>query len=82
MRKSLTFKHEYRITVSSVTPARFRYILSATSQSSMTSFFAEQGEAYGNVSGALGVFAGSAGKRYTFDQDSVLNAEGSGGRQR
>lgn len=68
------FKHEYVIEIESVTPARFRYILSASSQGGLTSFFAEQGSVYGNVDGALGIFAGSAKRRYTFDLDSILPA--------
>ena len=65
------FKHEYIIDVESVTPARWNYILSAASQSSMFSLFAEQGQAYGNVEGALGVFAGSASRHYIFNPDTV-----------
>ena len=65
------FKHEYLIDVESVTPARWRYMLSAASQSSMYSFFAEQGQAYGNVDGALGVFAGTASRHYIFNPDTV-----------
>lgn len=61
------FLHEYYVDVQSVTPARFRYILSASQQNNMTSFFTEAGEVRGNVSGALGVFAGQASLRYTFD---------------
>ncbi|MBO7101833.1 MAG: DUF4249 domain-containing protein [Bacteroidales bacterium] len=65
------FKHEYLVEIESVTPARFRYILSASSQGGMTSFFAEQGEVYSNVEGALGIFAGSAKRRFTFDPDTI-----------
>ena len=65
------FKHEYIIDVESVTPARWNYILSAASQSSMFSLFAEQGQAYGNVEGALGVFAGSASRHYIFNPDTI-----------
>ena len=65
------FKHEYMIDVESVTPARWNYILSAASQSSMFSFFAEQGQTYGNVEGALGIFAGSASRHYIFNPDTV-----------
>ena len=65
------FKHEYMIDVESVTPARWNYILSAASQSSMFSFFAEQGQTYGNVEGALGVFAGSASRHYIFNPDTI-----------
>lgn len=66
------FKHEYTVTVESVTPARFRYILSASAQGGLTSFFAEQGRVFSNVRGALGVFAGSAKREYTFALDSLL----------
>lgn len=65
------FKHEYMIDVESVTPARWNYILSAASQNSMFSFFAEQGQTYGNVEGAVGVFAGSASRHYIFNPDTV-----------
>ena len=66
------FKHEYIVEVESVTPARFRYILSASSQGGMTSFFAEQGEVFSNVEGALGIFAGSAKCRFTFNPDTLV----------
>lgn len=65
------FKHEYTVTVESVTPARWNYTLSASSQNSMFSYFAEQGQAYGNVEGALGVFAGTAVRRYIFNPDTI-----------
>ena len=65
------FKHEYTIDIASITPARWKYLISAASQSSMTSFFAEQGEAWGNVEGALGVFAGSATRSYWFCPDTI-----------
>ncbi len=65
------FKHEYMIDVESVTPARWNYILSAASQNSMFSFFAEQGQTYGNVEGAVGIFAGSASRHYIFNPDTV-----------
>lgn len=65
------FKHEYMIDVESVTPARWNYMLSAASQGSMFSLFAEQGQAYGNVEGALGVFAGSASRHYLFNPDTI-----------
>jgi len=67
------FKHEYIIDVESVTPARWNYILSASSQNSMYSFFSEQGQAYGNVDGALGVFAGAASRHYWFSPDTLTD---------
>ncbi len=66
------FKHEYTVEIESVTPARFLYILSSGSQNSLTSFFAEQGRVYTNVDGALGIFAGSAKRRFTFALDTIL----------
>ena len=66
------FKHEFKVEIESVTPARFRYILSASSQGGLTSFFAEQGRVYSNVEGALGVFAGSAKREYSFSLDTIL----------
>lgn len=68
------FKHEYMLDVESVTPARWNYVLSASSQNSMYSFFAEQGEAYSNIDGALGVFAGSASRHYIFCTDTITTA--------
>lgn len=68
------FKHEYTVTVESITPARWNYTLSASSQNSMFSYFAEQGQAYGNVDGALGVFAGTALRRYLFNPDTLGTA--------
>ena len=65
------FKHEYTIDIESVTPARWNYLLSAASQNSMFSYFAEQGQAYGNVEGALGIFAGSASRHYIFNPDTI-----------
>lgn len=65
------FKHEYMIDVESVTPARWNYILSAASQNSMFSFFAEQGKTYSNVEGAVGIFAGSASRHYIFNPDTI-----------
>lgn len=65
------FKHEYTVTVESITPARWNYVLSASSQNSMFSYFAEQGQAFGNVEGALGVFAGTAIRRYVFNPDTL-----------
>lgn len=66
------FKHEYTVDIESVTPARFMYLLSSGSQNSLTSFFAEQGRVYSNIDGALGIFAGSAKRRYTFALDTIL----------
>lgn len=70
-----TFKHEYTVDIESVTPARFRYMLGAASQNSMTSFFAEQGQVYSNVKvdgeTGLGIFAGSARRRFRFDADTI-----------
>ena len=65
------FKHEYLIDVESITPARWNYMLSAASQNSMFSFFAEQGQPYGNIEGALGIFAGSASRHFIFNPDTI-----------
>lgn len=66
------FKHEFTVEVESVTPARFRYIMSASSQGGLTSFFAEQGRVFSNVEGALGIFAGSAKQKYSVSLDTIL----------
>lgn len=65
------FKHEYIVDISSVTPAWWNYQISTASQNSMFSLFAEQGEVWGNVHGALGVFAGSASRSYWFCPDTI-----------
>lgn len=65
------FKHEYFIDIESITPARWNYIVSASQQNSMTSFFSEQGEAWSNVDGAFGIFAGLAKRHYAFDPDTL-----------
>lgn len=65
------FKHWYNISVESITPARWNYLLSASSSTGMNSMFAEQGQAYGNVEGALGIFAGRSKWEYVFDADTV-----------
>lgn len=70
------FKHEYFVDVESMTRERFRYQLSVATQNSMTSFFAEQGQAYSNVEvdGAtgLGVFAGNAKRRFHIDESNAV----------
>ncbi len=69
------FKHWYTVSAETVTPARWNYLLSVARSSSMTSFFAEQGQAYSNVKldgeEGYGVFAGNARYKYTFDVDTV-----------
>ena len=69
------FKHWYTISAETVTPARWNYLLSVATSSSMTSFFAEQGQAYSNVTldgeKGYGIFAGNARYKYTFDADTV-----------
>lgn len=66
------FKHEFIIKVNSLTPDRYRYNLALARSGGMTSFFAEQGQMYGNVDGALGIFAGSSGVKYQFCVDSLI----------
>ena len=69
------FKHEYTVSVGSVTPERFKYLISVARQSSMTSFFAEQGQAYTNIvaddSIGLGVFAGGTVRKFAFSDDTL-----------
>lgn len=74
------FKHEYFVEVQSITPSRWNYIASASQQNSMTSFFTEQGEAWSNVDGALGVFAGTANRRFMFDVDTIAGVPLNSGR--
>lgn len=69
------FKHWYTISAETVTPARWNYLISVARSSSMTSFFAEQGQAYSNVSldgeTGYGIFAGNARWKYEFAADTV-----------
>lgn len=69
------FKHWYTVSAETVTPARWNYLLSVASSSSMTSFFAEQGQPYSNVAvdghEGYGIFAGNARYKYTFDVDTL-----------
>lgn len=66
------FKHEYTVSLESVTPARYRYIIDVSRQNSSMSFFSEQGQVRGNVEGALGIFAGSSRSRFTFWPDTLV----------
>jgi hypothetical protein len=65
------FKHEYTVSLESVTPARYRYIIDVSRQNSSGGFFSEQGPVRGNVEGALGIFAGSAKCKFTFWPDTL-----------
>lgn len=71
------FKHWYTVSAETITPARWRYLISVAQSSSMTSFFAEQGQAYSNVKldgeDGYGIFAGNARYKYTFDADTVAD---------
>ena len=63
------FKHEYTVKIESVTFARLRYVIDVARQGN--GFFAEQGQVRGNVSGALGIFAGSARVEAPFWPDTI-----------
>lgn len=52
--------HQYGLTVECVTPDRYKYLQFIGENSSMMSLITEPPEAYGNVDGALGIFAGTA----------------------
>ena len=65
------FKHEYTVSLRSVTPARLRYIIDASRQRGTSSFFSEQGQVRGNVNGALGIFAGVAKSSFSFCPDTL-----------
>lgn len=69
------FKHWYTVTVESITPARMRYLISVARSNSLGSMLAEQAQPYTNVTGALGIFAGSAKWTYTFYTDTLLRIE-------
>ena len=68
------FKHEYTVSLESVTPARYGYIIDVSQQNSSGGFFSEQGQVRGNVDGALGIFAGSALCKFTFWPDTLAMA--------
>ena len=65
------FKHEYTVTLQSLTPARLRYLIDVSRQGSSNSFFTEQSTVRSNLDGALGVFAGAASTRFSFDPDTL-----------
>lgn len=66
------FKHEYTVSLESITFARLRYLIDVSRQGGgSTSFFVEQGAVRGNVEGALGIFAGSAKSEVTFWPDTL-----------
>ena len=65
------FKHEFTVQLQSLTPARLRYLIDVSRQGSGNNFFAEQGQVRSNLEGALGVFAGSATQKFTFNPDTI-----------
>lgn len=65
------FKHEYTVSLESITFARLRYLIDVSRQGSSNSFFTEQGQVRGNVDGALGIFAGSAKSEVAFWPDTL-----------
>ena len=67
------FKHWYTISIESITPARMRYLISVARSNSLGSYFAEQAQPYTNVTGALGIFAGSAKWSHTFIADTLVH---------
>lgn len=69
-----TFRHWYTVVVESITPARWNYLLSVARTQSISSYFAEQGAAWSNVSGALGIFSGMAKWTFSFCPDSLRPA--------
>ena len=72
------FKHEYTVSLESITYARLRYLIDVSRQGGgSTSFFVEQGAVRGNVEGALGIFAGSAKSEITFWPDTLPPAPAS-----
>ncbi len=65
------FKHEYIVTLESVTPQRMQYLIDVSRQASSGGVFSEQGRVYSNVDGALGIFAAAARSRFTFCPDTL-----------
>lgn len=68
------FLHQYTLNVESVTPERYKYLQSASSSSSLTSFFGEPAPVYSNVSGALGIFSGMAKQSFPLSLSDTLPA--------
>lgn len=66
------FKHEYTLRIESATYDRFRYLISVASANSMSSFFAEQAQPYTNISGGVGIFAGTGSLTFRFDPDTLV----------
>ena len=66
-----TFKHEYTVSLESITYARLRYLIDVARQGSSNNFFTEQGQVRGNVEGALGIFAGMTRQQFTFWPDTL-----------
>lgn len=65
------FKHEYTVSLESLTFARLRYLIDVSRQGGGFSFFAEQGQVRGNVEGAQGIFAGCARSKIVFWPDTL-----------
>ena len=59
-----TYLHQYTLNVESVTPERYRYLHDLDNATSITQLITEPAPVYSNVSGALGIFAGSAKVSY------------------
>lgn len=71
------FKHWYNITVESITQARMRYLISVSQNLNTVSFFAEPVQPFSNVEGGVGIFAGSAKWKFSFDPDTLQHKDGS-----
>ena len=72
------FLHQYTLQVESISEERFRYLYDVTTHSSLTSAFAEAAPTYSNVSGGLGLFAGSSRRTFKLDIDpSILQPSAS-----
>ena len=65
------FKHWYDITIESITAARLRYLISVSQNLNTVSFFAEPVQPFTNIEGGVGIFAGSAKWKFSFDPDTI-----------
>lgn len=65
------FKHWYDVTIESITPARMRYLISVAQNLNTVSFFAEPVQPYTNLEGGVGIFAGTAKWKFSFDPDTI-----------
>ena len=58
------YRHDYTLHVETVTPDRYQYLQDQAQASSLMQLITEPAPVHSNVTGALGIFAGNAHKRF------------------